>query len=104
MQSRAHGHHIALGPFAIQMADHAHGLNDLGIAKLALQIATYILLRLASCRLRRFGGSASPPSQHRLHRSKAQSHHPQPRVQQEQHRNVDGCPRRIKESKDTVAR
>ena len=103
MQGRAHGHHIALGPFAVQMTDHAHGLNDLGIAKLALQITPHILLRFAGCCLRRFGGSAGPPGQHGLHRTKAQSHHTEPRVQQKQHRNVDRRPRCIKESKDAIA-
>ena len=90
-------------PVRTQVVHHAHGLQQFRVAQLSVQIRVRLALRLHGFDRRRHRASVTEPGQHPLDQREDDCQETQPRVHDEQHRDVDRCPRRVEESEDALA-
>ena len=98
-----HPGRVLAAPAFLQIADHAHRLQHLRVAQLALQVAG----GFTTGHIGRFGrGNCLPvskPCQRCLNHSENQRENTQPGVQEKGDCNIDRRPRRIKEREDAAA-
>ena len=103
--ARHHQGLVLLGfPALVQAALHAHGTQHLDVAQLRLQKVLGIGLRQCCDRLGFLCSGMALPSDQALHHRKQRGHRTQPRVQHEQHRQINRNPWHVKKGKHAVAR